>query len=109
MSDTLIFARPHEAPTAPLRSPSSPPPRRSFADVLQRGSPPQVEVVEAVASHQHSLIELINALLSDDSPEREKLIALRAGLRRYSSGVNQLASLLRQLGASSAGAARPAP
>jgi hypothetical protein len=93
MSDTLIFARPHEPPTTPLRSPAAqPPPKRTFADALH-----EVEIVEAVASHQSSLLELINALLSDEPPEREKLLALRAQLRRYSSEVNVLASLLRQL------------
>ena len=95
MSDTLIFARPHEAPTSPVRPLEQAPPRRSFAQALNDAD---VQVAEAVASHQLSLLELINALLSDDTPpERERLLALRAQLRRYSSEVNVLASLLRQL------------
>lgn len=95
MSDTLIFPRPPEAPTAPLRSPSSPLPRRSFAEAMKEE---KVEVIEAVASRQVSLLELINALLSDqEPPPRERLLALRAQLRRYSSEVNVLQSLLSQL------------
>jgi len=95
MSDTLIFARPHAAPTQRIE-PTKPQEqhRRSFAEAMKE----DVEVAEAVASHQLSLLELINALLADETPpEREKLLALRAQLRRYSSEVNVLASLLSQL------------
>ncbi len=104
MSDTLIFARLHELPTvrdeppAPAALTSAPAaPRRSFKSVLDGTE--NVEVVEAVAAHQSSLLELINALLADDNvkPERRQLLALRAKLRRYSSEVNVLASLLSQL------------
>src|SRR5262245_28055979 len=96
MSDTLIFAR-HtapvvaapELPTAPIRS-------RSFKQALQEAA--HVEVMEAVRAPQaSSLLDLINAMLGKETTSREDLLTLRAHLRRYSSEVNVLASLLCSL------------
>ena len=95
MSDTLIYAR-HSAPSSSpqhLESPTAPLPKRSFAEALA-----DVEVLEATPAAQGgSLLDLINALLGKDEMTKEELVALRARLRRYSSQVNRLDSLLRAL------------
>lgn len=94
MSDTLISARyPAPSSSQSLDSPAAPQPKRSFAEALA-----DVEVVEATPAAQGgSLLDLINALLAKDELSKEELVALRARLRRYSSQVNRLDSLLRAL------------
>jgi hypothetical protein len=96
MSDTLIHARfPAASSSSPqhLESPTAPLPKRSFAEALA-----SVEVIESTPAAQGgSLLDIINALLGKDEMSKEDLVALRARLRRYSSQVNRLDSLLRAL------------
>src|SRR5689334_7891806 len=92
MSDTVIFARNH----------ARPPPAREQATVpihsFTLEPKAAVEVVEAAPSQPAaSLLDIINALLAKESVSREDLLSLRARLRRYTSEVNVLASLLRAL------------
>lgn len=88
MSETLIFVRqplrPLEPPTAPIPVPS-----RRFAT--------SVEVLETARASEAPLLSIINAVLAKDTASPEELLALRARLRRYSSEVNLLMSLLRAL------------
>ncbi|MBL8953378.1 MAG: hypothetical protein JNK82_21570 [Myxococcaceae bacterium] len=114
MSDTLIFSRPHRAPTEPALEPVARlDPKHCFAARLWRGNGSaanrklalddtttplgQVEVIESAPTQKYSLMELINALLADAPPRREHLLALRAQLRRCASGVNVLSNLLTLL------------
>ena len=100
MSDTLIFSRPHQAPTENTLAPvSRAEAKRRFAKVLDATAEPEAtaEVIEATPAKKYSLLELINVLLADEPPRREHLLALRAQLRRYASGINVLSGLLAHL------------
>ena len=92
MSDTLISYRPSAPVSHSVEQPTAPmPPARPFVEVLEATRAPAPETPGG------SILDLINALLMQESVSKGDLHALRARLRRYSSQMNVLMSQLRAL------------